>query len=78
MIDRAKQRRYLRENIAARETAIAPGIIDLISARIADDPGSDARYMTGYGVSASYLGLPHAGLATCSRPAMARAKSTGR
>jgi len=42
----------------------APGVFDMISARIADGMGFDALYMTGYGVVASYLGLPDAGLAS--------------
>jgi 2-methylisocitrate lyase-like PEP mutase family enzyme len=42
----------------------APGVFDMISARIADGMGFDALYMTGYGVVASHLGLPDAGLAT--------------
>ena len=43
---------------------VAPGVFDGISARIADSEGFDALYMTGYGVSASYLGLADAGFAT--------------
>ena len=42
----------------------APGVFDMVSAKIADRMGFDALYMTGYGVVASYLGLPDAGLAT--------------
>ena len=42
----------------------APGIYDMISTRIAERMGFDALYMTGFGVVASYLGLPDAGLAT--------------
>src|SRR5919106_1958180 len=42
----------------------APGVFDMISARIADGMGFDALYMTGYGIVASHLGLPDAGLAT--------------
>jgi 2-methylisocitrate lyase-like PEP mutase family enzyme len=42
----------------------APGVFDMISAKIADGIGFDALYMTGYGVVASHLGLPDAGLAT--------------
>lgn len=42
----------------------APGVFDMISAKIADAMGFDALYMTGYGIAASYLGLPDAGLAT--------------
>ncbi len=44
----------------------APGIYDMISARIADRMGFPALYMTGFGVVASHLGLPDAGLATFS------------
>lgn len=42
----------------------APGVFDMISAKLADTMGFDALYMTGYGVVASHLGLPDAGLAT--------------
>ena len=42
----------------------APGVFDLISARIADQVEFPAIYMTGYGVVASSLGLPDAGLAS--------------
>jgi 2-methylisocitrate lyase-like PEP mutase family enzyme len=42
----------------------APGVFDMISARIADGMGFNALYMTGYGVVASHLGLPDAGLAS--------------
>jgi 2-methylisocitrate lyase-like PEP mutase family enzyme len=42
----------------------APGVFDMISARIADGMGFDALYMTGYGTVASHLGLPDAGLAS--------------
>ena len=45
---------------------VAPGIYDMVSARIADGGGFDALYMTGFGVVASYLGYPDAGLATYS------------
>lgn len=42
----------------------APGVFEMISARIADTMGFDALYVTGYGVVASHLGLPDAGLAS--------------
>jgi 2-methylisocitrate lyase-like PEP mutase family enzyme len=41
-----------------------PGVYDMISAKIADGMGFDALYMTGFGVVASHLGYPDAGLAT--------------
>lgn len=43
-----------------------PGVFDMVSAKIADSMGFDALYMTGFGVVASHLGLPDAGLATYS------------
>lgn len=66
MTDRQAQRQALRRKIVERRAVIAPGVFDMISARIADGMGFDALYMTGYGISASYLGLPDAGLATYS------------
>jgi 2-methylisocitrate lyase-like PEP mutase family enzyme len=44
-----------------------PGVFDLVSAKLADRTKADVLYMTGYGVVASYLGLPDAGLATYSQ-----------
>ena len=38
----------------------------MISAKLADKISFDALYMTGYGVVASHLGFPDAGLATYS------------
>jgi 2,3-dimethylmalate lyase len=53
----------LKQSLAGK-FIVAPGVFDLISARIADRMGFDALYMTGYGTTASYLGLPDAGLAS--------------
>lgn len=59
-----------RAQLAARlrqdDLIVAPGIFEMISAKIADRLGFDCLYMTGYGVVASHLGLPDAGLATYS------------
>jgi 2,3-dimethylmalate lyase len=54
----------LRSLIAQEKFIVAPGVFDMISAKIADRAGFDALYMTGYGTVASHLGLPDAGLAT--------------
>ena len=53
----------LRKALAGKGLVTAPGVYDMISARIADGLGFSALYMTGFGVSAS-LGLPDAGLAS--------------
>ena len=54
----------LRARLAGPGLITAPGVYDMISARIADRMGFPALYMTGFGVVASYLGLPDAGIAT--------------
>ena len=59
-----KQR--LVDRLKAPGLISAPGVFDMISAKIADSFAFDALYMTGYGVVASHLGLPDAGLATYS------------
>ncbi|MEQ8708868.1 MAG: isocitrate lyase/PEP mutase family protein [Rhodospirillales bacterium] len=56
----------LKDKLTASELLVAPGVFDMISARVADSMGFDCLYMTGYGVVASHLGLPDAGLATYS------------
>ena len=54
----------LAQQLDDGEFIVAPGVFDLISAKIADRFGFSALYMTGYGVVASSLGLPDAGLAS--------------
>jgi len=60
----ADKRSALAARIRSREWTSLPGVFEMISARIADRMGFPALYMTGYGVVASYLGVPDAGLAT--------------
>lgn len=54
----------LKAALRAGELIVAPGVYDLISALVADGMGFKALYVTGYGVVASHLGLPDAGIAT--------------
>ena len=54
----------LRARLAEPRLVVAPGVFDMISARIADRMNFEALYMTGYGTVASHLGLPDAGIAT--------------
>ena len=48
-----KQR--LVDRLKAPGLISAPGVFDMISAKIADSFAFDALYMTGYGVVASHL-----------------------
>jgi 2-methylisocitrate lyase-like PEP mutase family enzyme len=54
----------LKRILESGEFVVAPGVFDMFSARIADRTGFRALYMTGYGVSGSYLGVADAGLVT--------------
>lgn len=58
------KRGQFAERLKRNELVLAPGVFELISARLADRLGFDSLYITGYGLVASYLGLPDAGLAT--------------
>ena len=59
-------RHTVRELIKTGEFIIAPGVFDMISAKIADASAAKLLYLTGYGTVASHLGLPDAGIATYS------------
>ena len=62
---RAKRDRgVLRQLIAGRETVVAPGAYDALTARIIEQAGFPAVYMTGFGATASLLGRPDVGLLT--------------
>ncbi|MCI9264535.1 MAG: isocitrate lyase/PEP mutase family protein [Oscillospiraceae bacterium] len=52
----------LRELLAGDKIVMAPGAYDAWSARMVEAAGFSAVYMTGYGVSASTLGMPDIGL----------------
>ncbi len=56
----------LRAALEADTFVVAPGIFDMISARLADAMGFSALYATGFGTVASHLGLADVGLATYS------------
>jgi 2-methylisocitrate lyase-like PEP mutase family enzyme len=56
----------LRSLLAAGEPLIVPGCYDALTARILEQAGFPAVYMTGYGTSLALLGLPDAGLASMS------------
>ena len=55
-------RARLRELLAAPAPLIAPGAYDALSARLIEQAGFDAVYMTGFGTTASLLGRPDVGL----------------
>ncbi len=56
----------LREMLAGPEPILVPGAYDALSARLAEEAGFEAVYMTGFGTAASLLGRPDIGLLTMS------------
>ena len=61
---RFRKTQRLRELLKQGKTLFIPGCYNAMSARVLDQVGFPAIYMTGYGTSLSLLGLPDAGLAT--------------
>ena len=59
-----KQSTRLRELIKAGPTLFVPGCYNAMSARVLENVGFGAIYMSGYGTSLSLTGLPDAGLVT--------------
>jgi len=57
------RRAALRALVAKKQGLVVPGAFDGISARLVQDAGFPAVYMTGYGTAASRLGLPDLGFA---------------
>jgi 2,3-dimethylmalate lyase len=56
-------RRTLRNLVERKAGVVVPGAYDAVSARLVERAGFPAVYMTGYGASASRLGLPDLGFA---------------
>jgi 2,3-dimethylmalate lyase len=52
----------LRERMETGEMVLAPGCYDALGARLIEEAGFSALYMTGFGSSASRLGRPDIGL----------------
>lgn len=57
-----QQRARLGELLAAGEPLVAPGAYDALSARLVEQAGFGAVYMTGFGTTASLIGRPDVGL----------------
>lgn len=60
----------LRALLRQGRTVIMPGCFNALSARVLEEAGFEAIYMSGYGTSLSMLGLPDAGLATLTEMAL--------
>src|SRR2546425_11829693 len=56
-------RQVLRRLVEQKAGVVIPGAYDGVSAKLVERAGFEAVYMTGYGTSASRLGLPDLGFA---------------
>ena len=59
----------LRALLDSGETIVAPGAFDPLSARLVEETGFPAVYMTGFGTSAALIGRPDVGLLTMTEMA---------
>jgi len=57
----------LRELLSRPEPVLAPGAYDALTARLVEQAGFPAVYMTGFGTAAALLGRPDVGLVTMSQ-----------
>ncbi|MGZ4165339.1 MAG: isocitrate lyase/PEP mutase family protein [Solirubrobacteraceae bacterium] len=64
--DTPSDRQGLNELIDSGEMVLAPGCYDPLGARLVEEAGFTAAYMTGFGTSAGRLGRPDVGLLTLS------------
>ena len=63
---RSRDRPSLAPLLAAGEMVLAPGCYDPLGARLIEEAGFPAVYMTGFGTAAGRLGRPDVGLLTLS------------
>jgi 2,3-dimethylmalate lyase len=59
----------LRDLLDSGETILTPGAFDPLAARLVEEAGFPAVYMTGFGTSAALLGRPDVGLLTMTEMA---------
>ncbi len=56
----------LKERLTMDTILVAPAAFDMVSAKVIERAGFEAVFLSGFGQSASHLGLPDAGLMTLS------------
>jgi len=59
----------LRAMLESGQTIVAPGAVDPLVARLVEEAGFPAVYMTGFGTSAALIGRPDVGLLTMTEMA---------
>lgn len=72
-----ERRERFRRRLDGQGILVAPGAYDAWSARLVEQAGFEAVYMTGYGASASMLGAPDLGLMTATEMVSQAARLSG-
>jgi 2,3-dimethylmalate lyase len=67
----------LRALLESGQTIVAPGAFDPLSARLVEEAGFPAVYMTGFGTSAALIGRPDVGLLTMTEMAGSAGRIAG-
>jgi methylisocitrate lyase len=57
----------LRDKFTSDEILVLPGAYDALAARLIEQAGFEAVFMSGFGIAASHLGVPDVGLLTGSQ-----------
>ncbi len=65
----SEQRAFLRRRIMRRDALLVPGAANALTARVVQDQGFEACYVTGAGIANTHLGIPDIGLVTLSEVA---------
>jgi len=55
-------REFLRRRLQEKPILVVPAAYDMVSAKLIEETGFEAVYLSGYGQTASHLGMPDAGL----------------
>jgi 2-methylisocitrate lyase-like PEP mutase family enzyme len=66
----------LKQLVEQRNALLVPGAANALNARIIDDLGFEAAYLTGAGLANTHLGMPDLGLVTVTELAEAAARIT--
>ncbi|MDH3667437.1 MAG: isocitrate lyase/phosphoenolpyruvate mutase family protein [Paracoccaceae bacterium] len=65
----SERRAWLRDRIGRRDALLVPGAGNALTARVIEDAGFEACYVTGAGIANTHLGAPDIGLVTLSEVA---------
>lgn len=73
-MDSAERRSRFKVRVSQRDALLLPGAANALTARIAEDLGFEAVYLTGAGLTNMQLGMPDLGLVTVTEVAEAAAR----